>query len=184
MLNVGRLVHYKRHRMLIDVFAVLGDELAGWELDIVGDGPLRRELEQQIAARGLVGRVHLHGQQQDVDAFYRAGAIFVLPSMVEGTPNALLEAMAHALPCVVSDSVTGAAGYIEEGASGYVFRHDSEADLADRIRRLVREPERREGMGARAREMMLAKAQESAFAAWDRAIGLAQAAGARRHPAS
>ena len=177
IISVGRLAPYKRHRMLIDMFAAAGDEFDGWELDIVGDGPMRTDLEQEIAARGLAGRVHLHGERHDVETFYRAGAIFVLPSGVEGTPNVLLEAMAHALPCVVSDAVTGALDYMEEGVTGYAFRQDSSADLADRVRSLVRAPERREAMGIRARELILAKSQDSAFAVWDRVIGLANGSG-------
>jgi glycosyltransferase involved in cell wall biosynthesis len=184
IVSVGRLVPSKRHRMLIEMFGVLSDDLDGWELDIVGEGPMRSELEQQIKACGLGGRVHLHGQRHDVEAFYRAAAIFILPSSVEGTPNALLEAMAHALPCVVSDAVTGAGEYLEEGINGYAFRQDSSADLAERMRSLVRAPERREAMGRRARERILAKSQDSAYAVWDRVIGLAMKSGPDAYNAS
>jgi glycosyltransferase involved in cell wall biosynthesis len=172
---VGRLVPYKRHRLLLNLFARLGVELEGWNLDIVGDGPLHAELEAEIADLGLAERVQLHGRQYDVGVFYRAGAVFILPSIVEGTPNALLEAMGHGLPCVVSDAVTGAVSYIEDGVTGFSFRSESSTDLADRVRRLVREPKLREKMGLAARQRIQKDAQQSAYPVWDRVVRIAMA---------
>jgi glycosyltransferase involved in cell wall biosynthesis len=104
-----------------------------------------------------------------VAALYRAGAIFVLPSSVEGMPNALLEAMGHGLPCIVSDSIAVAHDYIEDGVAGLLFAADSAADLARRIESLAA-PERRAAMGAAARQKLLATAPDEAYHAWDRAI--------------
>lgn len=172
IVSVGRLVSYKRHLMLIQAFASLSDEFHVWELDIVGEGPMRPELEKAIAEHGLCGRVHLHGLSRDVDAFYRAGGIFVLPSSVEGMPNALLEAMAHALPCIVSDSISGALDYIEGGVTGLTFASESTADLTRRIEALAGSQELRGEMGARARNRLLAVTPATAYQAWDRVIEL------------
>jgi glycosyltransferase involved in cell wall biosynthesis len=172
IVTVGRLVPYKRHLMLIQAFAALADEFGDWELDIVGEGPTRPELESAIASLGLAGRVHLHGLCRDVSACYRAGAMFVLPSRVEGTPNALLEAMAHGLPCIVSDSLSGALDHVDEGATGLAFAAGSVTELTDRIKALVRAPERRRVMGAGARQRLLAHARGAAYPAWDSVVGL------------
>lgn len=172
IVSVGRLVSYKRHLMLIEAFAALADEFGDWELDIVGEGPMRPELERAIAGLGLAGRVHLHGLCRDVAARYRAGAMFVLPSSVEGTPNAMLEAMAHGLPCIVSDSLSGALDHVDEGVTGLAFAAGSAAELTRWIEALARTPEWRREMGAEARRRLLANARDSAYPAWDRVIGL------------
>lgn len=181
IVSVGRLVSYKRHLMLIQAFASLSEEFHAWELDIVGEGPMRSELEEAIVEHGLCGRVHLHGLSRNVDAYYRAGGIFVLPSRVEGTPNALLEAMAHALPCIVSDSISGALDYIEGGVTGEMFASESTADLTRRIETLARLPELRGEMGAKARNWLLAATPAAAYQAWDRVIELV--AGSQTRPA-
>ena len=75
----------------------------GWVLRIVGDGPLRRELESLAAELGLVDSVDFLGQQRDVASLLRYARIFVSASEFEGTSNALLEAMAQGCACIVSD---------------------------------------------------------------------------------
>lgn len=172
IVSVGRLVSYKRHLMLIEAFAALAEEFGDWELDIVGEGPMRPELERAIAGLGLGGRVHLHGLCRDVGASYRTGGMFVLPSSVEGMPNAMLEAMAHGLPCIVSDSLSGALDHIEEGVTGLAFAANSVGELTRRIETLARAPEQRRAMGALARHRLLAHARDAAYPAWDRVVGL------------
>jgi len=179
IVSVGRLVSYKRHLMLIQAFASLNDEFHAWELDIVGDGPMRPELEKMIAEHGLCGRVHLHGLIRDVDTFYRAGGIFVLPSSVEGTPNALLEAMAHALPCIVSDSISGAHNYIEEGVTGFTFSSRSTLELTRKIEFLAHSPQLRSEIGSNARNKLKVIEPATAYQAWDRVIELVAGSQAR-----
>ncbi len=104
ILAVGRLVPQKRHDVLIDAFAQLHDELPDWKLLIVGEGPLRAELERQIERLGLSHKVELVGHVDDPRPFYAAAGVFALPSEYEGTSNALLEAAAAGLPCIVSDT--------------------------------------------------------------------------------
>ncbi len=104
ILAVGRLVPQKRHAVLIDAFAQVHDELPGWSIQIVGEGPLREDLGRQIERLNLSPRVKLCGQINDLRPFYAAAGIFVLPSAHEGTSNALLEAAASGLPCIVTDT--------------------------------------------------------------------------------
>ncbi len=172
IISVGRLVPYKRHLMLIQSFAALSDEFSAWELDIIGEGSMRTELENAISEFGLCGRVHLHGQQQDISSYYRAGAIFVLPSQVEGTPNTLIEAVGYGLPCIVSDSLPGALEYVEAGITGLTFASESTVELARAMETLARSPELRVALGHAARTKLQAISPDTAYQIWDQVVGI------------
>jgi len=96
LLFVGRLVASKNVRFLIECLAELTS--LNWSLDIVGDGPERKTLEDLAGARALTGRVHFHGHQSDPSRFYEAADLFVFPSQLENFPLVLLEAMARSTP--------------------------------------------------------------------------------------
>ncbi|HYH84278.1 MAG TPA: glycosyltransferase, partial [Pyrinomonadaceae bacterium] len=89
-LSVGRLVWDKAYDVLLEAFALAGDELGAWRLSVVGDGMLKDSLAAQADGLGIAGRVDWHGVMRDPHAFYRAAGVFVLASRVEGMPNALL----------------------------------------------------------------------------------------------
>lgn len=168
ILAVGRLVPYKRHMLLIEAFARLDERFRDWQLDIVGDGPMLEELQQAVHRAGLAGRVHLHGLQREVADFYRQAAIFVLPSSVEGTPNAWLEAMGHAVPGIISDAVPAAGALAAD--SSLLFRSGDAADLAAQITYLAGQAERRREMGRRVRQWLEISPSVSAYPAWDAAL--------------
>ncbi|MEP6943685.1 MAG: glycosyltransferase family 4 protein [Betaproteobacteria bacterium] len=103
---------WKGHRFLIDAMALLSHRDA--QLVIVGDGPQRAALAQQIAALGLGGRVQLPGHQRDVAPWLAAFDVFALPSFAnEGVPQALVQAMFAGVPCVTTDA--GAIGEVALG---------------------------------------------------------------------
>lgn len=102
ILAVGRLADQKRHATLLEAFAAVADRIPEWRVVIVGDGPLRRDLEAQIDRLDLTERVTLTGQVDDPRPYYASAGLFVLPSAYEGTSNALLEAASAGLPCIVS----------------------------------------------------------------------------------
>jgi glycosyltransferase involved in cell wall biosynthesis len=170
ILSIGRLMPHKRHMLLLEAFARVAERIPGWELHIVGDGPMRGELETAIATHGLAARVRLHGLVTEVDEHYRAAALFVLPSAVEGTPNVLLEAMAHGLPAVVSDALAGTAPYVEDEVTGALFASGSADDLALRIEALAASASARCRLGTAARARMARVAATDAYASWDRVI--------------
>lgn len=167
---VGRLVPQKHPMLLIEALSILKDLCADWHLDILGDGPLHDALVAEIDRCGLQGRVVLHGNVHDVALHFREAAIFVLPSAYEGTPNALLEAMAHALPCVVSDSVACAQPLVVDADAGLTFTSGDSADLARQLVALVEDPLRRKEKGLCARQAITASDSATAFAQWDAAI--------------
>jgi len=103
---VGRLVAVKAHSFLIEAFARLRLKVSGAELWIVGDGPLMNDLAKQIEGLGLNGCVHLLGARKHIAAILNQLDIFVIPSVSEGLPIVLLEAMATGLP-IISTRVGG-----------------------------------------------------------------------------
>ena len=107
IITVGRLVEQKGLDVLITAWAKAAPRLPGWRLAIVGDGPLRGELEALAQTLGVDDSIDWYGHLADPFPLVRAAKFFVLTSRFEGTPNALLEAMACGLPGVVSDASPG-----------------------------------------------------------------------------
>lgn len=171
-LNIGRLVWDKAHDVLLDAFALLGDELEEWQLAVVGDGRMRDALKAQAGSLGVSGRVHWYGVVQDPHAFYHAANIFVLPSRVEGTPNALLEAMSCGLPVIVSDGAPGPLELVEDGVNGLVVPVNDAVALASALCRLASDGELRSRLGEAARERVSEYDLPRALAAWESIVGL------------
>jgi len=172
VLTVGRLVWDKAHDVLLDAFAHLGDELSDWRLSIVGDGRRRSDLRAQAERLGIAGRVDWHGIVADPHRFYRAASIFVMPSRVEGMPNALLEAMSCGLPVIVSDGARGPLELVDDGRTGLIVPVDNATALATALRRLTNDHDLRTRLGQAARERVAGYDLPHALAAWESVIGL------------
>jgi glycosyltransferase involved in cell wall biosynthesis len=170
MVSAGRLIPSKRNALLIEAFAMFCATHDEWRLDIYGDGPLHGELQAMIKERGLQHRVTLCGQVDDLDRHFRGSQIFVLPSAYEGTPNALLEAMAHGLPCVVSDSVSCAEDLVANTGAGMLFASGNPADLADKLAVLADCPSSRHSMGRNGRYTLACSPHADAHRLWDAAV--------------
>lgn len=148
----GRLDAQKNPRMLIDAIELLArsGEASSLELNLLGDGPERSEIEQMVLDRGLGGLIHLHGRVKDVPAHLAKTDIFVLPSLSEGISNALLEAMAHGLACIAT-SIPGNVDLIEDGETGLLVEPGDVKGLAGAIRELAVNVGLRERLGRGAR---------------------------------
>lgn len=161
LLAVGRLDEIKGFAYLIEACRLLAARGVPFECHLIGDGPLRPQLERQVAEAGLSDRVRLLGackQEQVREWLYRA-SVFVLPSVVtargdrDGIPVALMEAMAVGLP-VVSTRVSGIPELVEHGVSGLLARERSAEDLADCIERQLSDPAAARAMAERARAIV------------------------------
>ncbi len=148
---VGRLVPIKDLPTLVRAFARVVVTLPASILLIVGDGPLHQAIEQTIAACGLSQRVRLLGWREDLDRVYATLDVGVLSSRNEGTPVALIEAMAAGRP-VVATRVGGVADVVADGETGLVVDPDDAEALGEAMTRLGVDPALRQRMGARARE--------------------------------
>ena len=104
--HVGNFIRLKNHFFLIDAFRELAATDCTYQLVLIGDGPLRPEIEHRIWEYGLQERVLLAGRTHDVPHFLQAMDIMALPSLYEGLPNVVLEWQIAGLPCIVSDKVT------------------------------------------------------------------------------
>jgi len=152
VLFIGRLIYYKGLDVLLEAFS----KVNGAVLDIIGEGPLRRDLELKAYNLGLSGKVIFHGRQSDdkIQQFLNACDIFVLPSVERSEAFGLvqLEAMAHAKPVINTSLPTGVPYVsIHEETGLTVPPGDAEA-LAKAIQRLVDNDMERIQMGLNARE--------------------------------
>jgi glycosyltransferase involved in cell wall biosynthesis len=157
ILFVGRLHSQKNVAGLIERAAAL-DAFEGPRvvLEIVGDGPERRALEQLAARMSAALTVRWHGWlgKQDVLRCYQRAHVFVNPSSSEGMPNAVLEAMACALPVVASD-IGGHQKVVLDGETGLLFDLDAPAELTDLLQRLRGDPSLCAALGARGRQRVI-----------------------------
>jgi glycosyltransferase involved in cell wall biosynthesis len=122
---------------------------------LLGDGPQRAALDAQIRDGGLGDRVLLGGLVEDVAPYLRAADVFVLPSVGEGMPNALLEAMAAGLPCVAS-GIGGCTDVITDGRNGLLVPPQDSRALRQALARLLGDGDLRTRLGRAARERVLA----------------------------
>jgi GalNAc-alpha-(1->4)-GalNAc-alpha-(1->3)-diNAcBac-PP-undecaprenol alpha-1,4-N-acetyl-D-galactosaminyltransferase len=145
---VGRLSKEKGHRLLIEAFANICDE--SWELSIVGDGEYRESLIQLSKMLGISGKIIFHGYQKDFSMQLSEALIFVLPSLSEGFPNALLEAMSVPLACISTNCVSGPADIITNGVNGLLVETGNAAALTQAINKLIEDTELREKLAIEA----------------------------------
>jgi glycosyltransferase involved in cell wall biosynthesis len=150
LVSVGRLTRQKGYPHLLAGLALVPPEERPLTV-VVGDGPDRQNLELKTRTLKLANDVRFLGNRQDIAALLAAADIFVLASLWEGLPLALLEAMASRLPSVVT-AVGENPNVIEDGKSGILIPSADEPALAEAVRRLLREPLQRKKMGQAARE--------------------------------
>lgn len=107
IVSVGRLVEQKNFDLLIDAFYMLSEKYKEYKLIIYGEGKLRNKLEEKIKDLGIQDKVILPGIVDNVKEKIYRSSVFVLPSLYEGMPNALMEAMALGLPVISTDCPCG-----------------------------------------------------------------------------
>lgn len=145
VLSVGRLVEKKGFDLLIRAAATLRDQGIDLDVEIVGDGPLREELQALIDTLDVGDLVRLTGPrpQGEIAAALRERDAFVAPFVIardgnaDGLPTVLLEAMAAGIPCVAAD-VTGVPEVIRDGETGILLRSGDSGALVDALARLAR----------------------------------------------
>ena len=150
-LAVGRLVPVKNYRLLLAAARALASTIPHCQFLIAGDGPLKAELEREIAAQNLGGTVKLLGLRQDIPALMAAANVFVLTSSSEGMSNTILEAMAAARP-VVATRVGGNPELVQEGITGLLIDPKAPTELCVALDSLAADPSRVRRMGNAGRQ--------------------------------
>lgn len=151
MIMVGTFKRQKGHVHLVRALERVAPRFPGLRLLLAGDGELRPEIERLVRDAGLADRVRFLGSRRDVPALLAASDSFVLPSLWEGLPIALVEAMASGLP-VVATAVSGTSQVMVDGTTGWLVEPGRPDVLADAISELLRDPERARRMAATGRE--------------------------------
>ena len=147
---VGRFAPEKGHRYLIEALSLLNQKSVKWQCTFLGEGELEAELRTLTAEHNLSDKVMFPGFCEDVYPELLKSDVFVLPSLHEGSPNALIEAMGIGMPCIASD-VGGIRDLIENEKNGNsVPARDSEA-LANALHRILTEAEFASELGKNAR---------------------------------
>jgi glycosyltransferase involved in cell wall biosynthesis len=135
--NVGRLHEQKGHKFLLQAMAKMNNQS---RLIIVGDGRLRENLMILAADLKISDRVLFLGARADINEFLSAINVFILPSLWEGQPIALLEALAIGKPCIAS-SVDGIPEIITDGINGYLVNPKDVETLASVMDLAIEQPE-------------------------------------------
>jgi glycosyltransferase involved in cell wall biosynthesis len=149
LLSVGNLSARKAHWVLLEAAILLRAQLPQmphWRIAIVGDGDERPMLEQIIRDNQLHDRVHLLGKRTDIPHLQAAADVFVLPSLWEGLPLAVLEAMFGGNPVIASDK-SGIPEAVDHGVHGLLTPPGDPHALAGAIAALLRDPAQRKQMG-------------------------------------
>lgn len=153
---VGLIAVFRAQKRLdrwLEAAALIKSTIPDTRFVLVGDGPLRPDVESAIARLGLSSAVHLVGLQSDVRPYLACMDVFMMSSDFEGLPVAMLEAMAMRLP-IVATSVGGISEAVTNGRDGFLTMQDS-ADLAGRAVALLRDETLRRTMGENARSTIV-----------------------------
>jgi glycosyltransferase involved in cell wall biosynthesis len=153
---VGRMTAVKRTDDVIRALRGLVDRGVDAYVCLVGDGPDRDHLERYAHELGVVKRCLFVGYQSDVARFYSAIDALVLPSVNEGTPVSVIEALAARRP-VVATRVGGTPDVIRDGVDGYLVDVGDTNALSERLAGLASDPERRARMGSEGHERVLGR---------------------------
>lgn len=147
---LGSLTPEKGHAFALEALGALSAEYPRLRLCIVGDGPLRETLAREIERRGLASQARLCGRRSDIPQVLAGFDVFLLPSLKEGLPMALLEAMAAGLPAVAS-AVGDVGKAVEDGISGRLIPPGRTDAMVQALSELAADSTYRRQLGERAR---------------------------------
>lgn len=154
--NVGRFFPQKDHALLIRAFAEVNLDFPQTRLTLVGDGPLRSDVEKQIQEMGLQDKVELLGMRRDIPEILAEHDCFVLNSRWELHPITILEAMRAGLPVIASD-VGGVADTVMDKVTGLVVKSGDQQALAEAMSALANMPKKGAEMGEQGRHLVSEK---------------------------
>ena len=155
VVNVGRVARQKNQLLLVKAFNEVKDKFPGWKLEIWGELNLEQtvqnEIEKFIKNNNLTNRVYLKGISNNINEKLANASIFAFPSIFEGLPLALIEAMTSGLPCIGLDSCSVVNSIIHENKNGYLCSSDFH-DWAKVLEKLMSDKSLRISLGQQASE--------------------------------
>ena len=140
LLSVGELSRRKNHMVVVEAL----EQLKKYNILylICGDGPLSSQLRARAEELGVEDRLQLLGFRNDVPDIYKAADIFVFPSLQEGLPVALMEAMASGLP-IIASRIRGNEDLISDDRSGYLVKAQDSVAIAEAVSEMIQKPSKR-----------------------------------------
>lgn len=148
----GRLVPEKGFDRLVTAWAPVARRHPDWQLHLCGQGPSAEDLEGQVDAAGLRGRVHLLGHVDDIRTQLRDAAFLAMASHSEGFAMVLIEAMSQGIPVVAYDCPRGPAELVTDRVNGRLVADGDQVAYTAALTELVEDAELRRTMGAAALE--------------------------------
>lgn len=168
ILAVGRLAAHKGHETLIKSWSRIHRSFPAWKLRICGDGELMPKLEQLVLALGLKERVELAGAVADIMSEYEKAKFLAMPSLYEGFGLSAAEAMLKGLPVIAFSDCPGLNKVVVNGVNGILLKVlDKEAELAEGLRLLIEDNDKRLRLANQAPETMQKFTAELVLPKWE-----------------
>ncbi len=156
IITVGRIDDNKNQRMLVEAYAKIAGPYPEWSLELIGDGSGRKTLEEYVSTLPCKDRISFTGAVDDVVGRMSKASIFVLPSKIEGMPNALIEAMVMGMACISTDCPCGGPRDLiaADESNGILVPVDNVDAMAMALKRLITNDTLRQSMGDNARKII------------------------------
>jgi glycosyltransferase involved in cell wall biosynthesis len=139
VLHIGGFTFEKNHRGLLSIFENFRQRFPNAILTLVGDGPLRNEIEDLVVTRGLKKSVKFLGYQRNPSRYLRSAKCLVLPSIIEGLPSVILEAFQCRIP-VVAYAVGGVSEIVLPGETGWLIGANDEQAFVSAMVEILEHP--------------------------------------------
>jgi len=152
LISVASLYPHKGQTYLLKALKIVSEECPEVSLEIVGDGPLRKELEDECSSLGISSKVKFLGERNDVAFLLSRAGIFILTSLREGFSLSLIEALACGLP-VIATNIGGVPEIVKDQENGLLVSSQDSRALAIAIKSLLKDEPRMREMGLKGREI-------------------------------
>ncbi|OKH87449.1 glycosyl transferase family 1 [Thalassospira sp. TSL5-1] len=167
ILSMGRLSYQKNQTFLLRAFALIADKNPDWTLALVGDGEAETELRGLAKKLNLTDRVVFAGSVKNVSDWYEKSDFLAFPSLWEGFPNALVEALSYGVPAIGLKSTSGVNELLQDGYNGLLVE-STEAAFAKAMQHMIDSPEMCKDMGEIAIESVAKYAPSHIFDRWQK----------------
>lgn len=165
--TVATLYPVKRIGLMIDIVGSLLKRYQNIELNVYGDGPDRKKLEQQVLDLGIENHVFFHGQVLNIIECLRDNDVMLLTSEREGFPNAILDAMEASVPTIMFKCHEGLSEIIVDGENGVLVKQNDVQAYTDKLEYLINNPQEMTNMGNKALTLKQNYCKSSIIRLWE-----------------